>query len=211
MRERGREGRGQRGGRASLPSSFLPRSSGGGRTWPSAAGGGHPPSSRGRPPWGTTTDRPSSAACSSLRSVSTVRTHSFRPQDGGRPPPQGRVPCRRGAVPGGAPRLPPHLPAELATHSLCCRSGKSHTPYSPVASDHPPRRGREATAPPCLRHPSRSGAWSRERPREGRGCSEGARGRGWAPGPWMPLGPPSQARGPVTPNGGRSGFCQVSN
>lgn len=184
MRERGREGR----GRGVLPSSFLPRSSGGGRAWPSAAGGGHPPSSRGRPPWGTTMDKDCllKPAFPLYRQDTQLQT----PRRGPAASPRASALLPRGC-PGRRPRLPPRLPAEPAAHSLCSGSGKSHTPYRPVASDHPPRRGREATAPPCLRHPSRSGAWSRERPQEGRGCSEGTRGQGWALGPWTPLGPPS--------------------
>lgn len=83
--EREREGEGRQGtagarslsAPSTLPSSCSPGSSGGGRTWPSAAGGGRPPSSCKGPPRGTTMDCPSSAACSSPRSHSTVRTHSL--------------------------------------------------------------------------------------------------------------------------------------
>lgn len=68
-----------------LLSSCSPGSSGGSRTWPSAAGGGRPPSGRGGPLQGPTTDCPSSTACSSPRSRSTVRTHSLQtPSRGGR-------------------------------------------------------------------------------------------------------------------------------
>lgn len=213
-REREREGEGKGGDSGVVEPPCLPPSFLGARGWEDLAFccWRRPPSQQ---PWETTMGDhhgPSFLRCllKPAFPLYPQDTQLQTPRRGPAASPRASALPPRGC-PGRCPLPPPRPPAEPAAHSLCSHWGKSHAPYRPVASDHPPRRGREAMAPPCLRHPSRSGAWSRERPREGRGCSEGARDRGWAPGQWTPPGPPSQARGPVTPGGGRSGFCRVSN
>lgn len=144
-----------------LPSSCSPGSSGGSRTWPSAAGGGRPPSGRGGPLQGPTTDRPSSTACSSPRSRSTIRTHSLQTPSRGRLP-EGERGCRcpQSRLPQAHPG-PPTLSLLLLEKVPHCLQTRRLRPLA--------QTGTEATAPPCVRPPSRSGARSRERPVRGGG------------------------------------------
>lgn len=120
--EREREGEGRQGtagarslsALSTLPSSCSPGSSGGGRTWPSAAGGGHPPSSREGPPWGTTMDflplLPAQARVPTLPSGHTA----FRPQAGATSARASRAVGCPGCPQSQPPQAHPGLPTTSA-------------------------------------------------------------------------------------------------